>query len=475
MNCLKCGRNIPDNIRYCPYCGSVQEETEIVLEENVPHSEEISDTSVKDDSIIDIEKDSEHVLLTGNNESDADSSDNNSEIDKDDISDDHQGNRIEDSVERQYSIGIKVVYSILILLVVIAIALTVTRYTSKSSLQLNEVRNSCTNDISGIIFQMQNKFGNDVMNSAKVYELCMGSYGYIIQMAGEDADKFAFLLPRAEASLKEKTMDASGLYERSMHAGVLYLMEGMNITEPVEPETNERVVINKQSLTLSKVTLKEYPEIYDGYSSVAYLITDSFHRIRRVMILTSDGFLVRSDYTYDDNNRIIKAHWTSVWMDKEQWEMLGWYSVEEDRMQIAVSEIDKYIKNAIVALPKDFVKASPSGKNYDSNEIYVYDDNGYVIEVDDINGSKHVVWKFTYDHGLRLDAIREWRDDSLKEEMQNYFIYERDKDGFVIGLEPDEGFVRLNGISDVTWDVIKSFKYTYADDGTMRLEIEEAD
>ena len=343
------------------------------------------------------------------------------------------------------------------------------RFLNNSDLDDMYVDNTCTKDVSGIIFQMQNFYGNNVMKDAKIYELSMGTYGYVIQTKNEDLLQYSFLLPRADKVLKEETTDTTGLFHHSMQSGVLYMMPGMIISQPATVDNSERVVINNQSLILSEIILSECPEIDDGYPALAFLITDDEDKIRRIMLLTSDGFLVRSDYTYDYDNRIIKAHWTSVWMGKEQWQILGWYSQDEDRMIAPISEIEDYIKKMIVSLPKDFVNSSPSGVNSDTISIYGYDEQSFLKEVDYKNGKKRIVWDFSYDNGLRKDAVRNWSDEGVGDEAQNYFIYERDKDGLVVRVDYDDTFMSSDDSLNNT--VGSGFEYSYNDDGTMSMDI----
>ena len=373
--------------------------------------------------------------------------------------------------KRHNSIPVKTVFALIALLCVLVVISMAIIFLPRSDSEKEFVSNACAKDISGILYQMEIRFRKDVMEDARVYELSAGSYGYVIQTRNEGEVKYSFFLPRADREMKEKVTDETGVYEKSLQSGVLYLMRGMNISEPAVTDTNESVVINNQDLTLSKITLYDYPEISEGYPAVAYLITDDKKCIRRIMLLTSDGFLVRSDYTYDSEDRIIKSHWTKVWMDKEQWQKLGWYSSETNSMTVSPADIDQYVKRMIVMLPKDFVKASPSGKNADSNATYAYDENGFLKEFDYKNAQKHIVWEFTYDGKLRREGVREWTDGSSSKIQKNYFVYERNKEGFVVKVNYDEGFWGNDETVEDEFSSAVGFEYTYNDDGTMNIEV----
>ena len=334
------------------------------------------------------------------------------------------------------------------------------------------VTNYCVKDISGILYQICNRFEKDELKSTRVYELSLGTYGYVIQTKNADDVQYSFILPTADDYTRGKVTDKTDLYEKSLQAGVLYLMQGMNMSEPKVPDSIEGVMINSQSFTLSKITLQGCPEIIEGFPAVAYLITDNKNLIRRIMILTADGFLVRTDYTYDSDDRVIKSHWTSVYMDKEQWQKLGWYSTETNSMIISPTDIDVYVKDMIVKLPKDFVGASPSGKNSDSNTIILHDENGLIKGVDYRNTTtkKHIVWKFTNNDNSREKAVREWTDSSTSETKTYHFVYERDKDGLINKVICDEDFFEDNEPLGVEGSEADGFKYSYNDDGTMNIE-----
>ena len=335
---------------------------------------------------------------------------------------------------------------------------------------VESVANICTKDISGIIHQMKNKYGKEIMNDSIVYELSMGSYGYVIQTKSGNDDYYSFLLPRADANLKETVMDEDGLFKKSLQAGVLYMMDGMSISAPAKTENDERIVINNQSLILSKITLNEYPNVFDGCPSLAYLLTDDDHRIRRIMILTSDGFLVRADYTYDDNLRIIKEHWTSVWMYEEEWKKMGWFSQVENKITASEIDVEKYIKDMIVLLPNEFVQASPSGKNYENKSTYVYDEQGFLKEIDFINEDKRIEWTFSYENALRTNSSRIWVDDSTGEHTEQDFVYERYKSNYIEKVDFDESFKTENEL-ETKYGNVNGFLYSYYDDGTMNLEV----
>lgn len=323
-------------------------------------------------------------------------------------------------------------------------------------------------DISGIVHYMKKQYGEDIMNRCQIYELDANANNYVIQMQDEDIVKYLFIIPEAEPD-RYQALNADGLFFASSDGGVFYLEKNIRVTAPVVPDSMEEVSVNGKDFVLKIFTIQDYPEWQKGHPASAYILTDSKERIRRILLMTAGDRLLRSDITYDGDDRVIKTHGLGVTFGTSQWQALSWQSAEGNTLEATEEEVGTFLKDSILKMPYRFTDSILDGIEEDSNAEYGYDSQGNLsqVHIADLMGDNDKDWSFTYGDGGRVKAEKTASLPSGDSEREA-FTLERDADGLLVTLiSVDESSNAGNGDEN---SQLVEIHYSYNADGSMVAE-----